>query len=132
MRRLMLLVLSLSLVLSLATACAALSSLSAQGNTGQAGALAKVQAGAAYLSASLANVRQAVAEARDCAPELAAAIEAEVAPALETLQSEVAAYTAAVSASDTAAADAQWPRARASLTTVLGVVAHILTSMLGG
>ncbi len=125
MRCLTLLVLSLSLVLSL-TACAALTSTSSQGDTAQAGALAKVKAGAAYLTASLAKVRQAVTEVRAQAPELAAAIEAKVGPALATLESEVAAYEAAGTAADVTGADSLWSTARAALSKVLGIAAQTL------
>ncbi len=125
----------MTLVLSL-TACAAVPPVSIQGAASQADTLAKIKAGGDYLSSSLAKVRQAMATARTTAPELAAAIEAKVSPALARLQSAVAAYEAAVAAADAAGADSLWSTARAALSKVLGIAAEIvgptlLTGLLG-
>lgn len=98
-----------------------------------ADALAKVQAGAAYLDGVLAKVQTAVATAKAQLPAKAAAIEAKIGPALATLQMLVGSYDTAVAAQDAGTADNMWSVVRTAVTTALEVGAEVLgPSLLSG
>jgi hypothetical protein len=98
--------------------------------------LAKLQAGASYLDATLDKLKTAVATAKTQAPDKAAAIEARVEPALTTLASLVGTFDTAVAAKDTTGASSAWTVARDAVTaavdagiTVLGP--KVLAALLG-
>jgi hypothetical protein len=100
------------------------------GTASPADVLAKVQAGAAYLDATLGKVRQAVATAKEIRPDKAAAITARVEPAVTAVSQAVGAYDAAVAAQDAGAADSMWTVARGAVTAAVGVAIEVLEPQL--
>jgi hypothetical protein len=85
--------------------------------------LAKLDAGAAWLDASLARITAAIAAAKQQTPDAdAAALE----PAVTALQTLAASYGAAVAVGDVPKAEATWPDARQAVTAAIEVAGKVL------
>ncbi|MHC1792031.1 hypothetical protein [Solidesulfovibrio sp.] len=94
--------------------------------------LARLDAGAAWLDASVAKIMAAVKASTAQAPDVdTAALE----PAVTALQTLVASYGSAVALDDVPKATATWPQAREAVTTAIEVAGKVLpglTALLGG
>ena len=83
--------------------------------------LAKIDAGAAWLDASLARITAAIKAAQ--APDVdMAALE----PAVTALQTLAASYGSAVAVGDVPQAEGTWPDARQAVTTAIEVAGQVL------
>jgi hypothetical protein len=95
--------------------------------------LAKIDAGAVWLDASVAKIMEAVKTSAVQAPNVdTAALE----PAVTALQTLAASYGTAVAMGDVPKAETTWPQARDAVTTAIAVAGKVLgpglTALLGG
>lgn len=120
------------MLLAALSGCSVMTSTGGAPATTPAEALAKVQAGAAYLDGALTKVKAAVATAKVQAPAALTAIEDTLEPAVATLQTLVVQYDAAVAAENPGAAESRWPVTRAAVTAVLRTAASVLGPQLLG
>lgn len=106
-------------MLSLA-ACGPMTSTTAAGQTGVT--IEQQNSGLDYLQQSLTMVQAAAAQAKLQKPADAAAIDAQVMPVIQQLQSSIALYQQTV---NTPASSEAWATARAVLTTAVSVLGPI-------